>query len=124
MPPQPTDLKLYNKTKKLIYNKHKKHSAYRSGLLVKAYKKKFSKKYGKRKNPYLGDKKSDKGLKRWFSEKWTNQRGEAGYKYKNDIYRPNIRINKYTPKTHKELGKKAIKRARSEKYRNKRVKKF
>ena len=40
----PKDKKLYNKTKQYIYKKYPKHSAYRSGLLVQEYKKRFSKK--------------------------------------------------------------------------------
>ena len=38
---EPVDNNLYNKTKKYIYKKYPKHSAYRSGLLVKKYKKDF-----------------------------------------------------------------------------------
>ena len=37
---EPSDIKLYNKTKKQIYKKIPKHSAYRSGILVQTYKKK------------------------------------------------------------------------------------
>ena len=122
--PKPRDQKLYNKTKKYIYKKHPKHSAYRSGLLVKEYKKRFSKKYGKKKNPYKGKKTEKKGLSRWFREKWVNQRGEMGYKYKSDVYRPSKRITKKTPKTHGELTKKQIKRARSKKYKKGRVNSF
>jgi hypothetical protein len=55
--PLPNDEKLYNKTKKYMYKKYPKHSAYRSGLLVQEYKKRFSKKYGKNKDPYKGKKK-------------------------------------------------------------------
>ena len=121
---KPVDIKLYNKTKKYIYKKYPQHSAYRSGNLVKTYKKAFTKKYGSRKQPYIGKKHTKKGLKRWFDEKWVNQRKELGYKYKNDIYRPSKRITKKTPKTHKELKKKEIIRARREKYRTGRVKKF
>lgn len=120
----PTDKKLYNKIKKNIYKKYPKHSAYRSGILVKTYKKKFTKKYGKNKKPYQGKKSMKKGLKRWFREKWVNQRGEVGYKYKSDIYRPTYRVTKKTPKTHKELSKYRIKKARSEKKRTGRVKRF
>jgi len=43
---------------------------------------------------------------------------------KNDIYRPNIRISKKTPKTFNELTRKKIKRARKTKARTGRVKKF
>ena len=120
----PKDIKLYNKIKENIYYKYPKHSAYRSGILVKTYKNKFKKKYGNKKNPYVGKKSKKHGLKRWFREKWVNQRGEIGYKYKSDIYRPSKRITKKTPKTHKELTKKNIKRARNMKYRTGRVKKF
>ena len=120
----PTDLKLYNKTKKNIYKKYPKHSAYRSGILVKTYKKKYANIYGKNKNAYKGKKSKKTGLKRWFREKWVNQRGEVGYKYKSDIYRPSKRITKKTPKTHKELSKKNIRIARNKKYRKGRVNRF
>lgn len=123
---EPSDIKLYNKTKKQIYKKIPKHSAYRSGILVQTYKKKFKNKYGTRKSPYKGNKTKTKkkGLSRWFKEKWVNQRGEIGYKYKNDIYRPSKRITKKTPLTHKELSKKEINRARTKKYRKGRVYRF
>jgi superoxide dismutase, Cu-Zn family len=123
MAPIPRDKKLYNKVKKQIYKKYPKHSAYRSGLLVQKYKKDFKKKHGK-KNPYIGNKTKKKGLRRWFDENWVNQRGEVGYKYKNDVYRPSKRITKKTPITHNELTKKEIKRARKIKYTRGRVKRF
>jgi hypothetical protein len=120
---KPVDEKLYNKTKLDIFKKYPKLSAYRSGILVKKYKKLFTTKYGK-KSPYIGKKSKKKGLARWFDEKWTNQRGEIGYKYKSDIYRPNQRITKKTPKTHRELTRKRIKKAREKKYAKGRVDKF
>lgn len=122
--PLPNDKKLYNKTKQYIYKKYPKHSAYRSGLLVQEYKKRFSKKYGKKRDPYKGKKTEKKGLGRWFREKWVNQRGEVGYRYKSDIYRPSKRVTKKTPKTYKELSKQQIKKARSKKYRIGRVNRF
>jgi hypothetical protein len=121
---KPSDQKLYNKTKKRLYKKIPKHSAYRSGLLVKKYKKNFTKKYGKTKQPYIGKKNKKTGLSRWFNEEWKNQRGEIGYKYKNDVYRPTKRITKKTPITFDELSKKRIKKARTRKYRKGRVNKF
>ena len=121
---KPKDQELYDKTKKEVYKRIPKHSAYRSGVLVQTYKKKFAKKYGKQKSPYSGKKTKKKGLGRWFAEEWKNQRGEIGYKYKNDVYRPTKRITKKTPTTFKELTKKRVKRARKEKYRTGRVKKF
>ena len=121
---EPVDKKLYSKTKKYIYKKYPQHSAYRSGLLVQEYKKQFSKKYGNKKQPYKGKRTNKKGLGRWFKEQWVNQRGEVGYKYKSDVYRPSKRVTKKTPKTHSELTKKQIKKARSKKYRKGRVDRF
>tara|TARA_B100000212_G_C27288411_1_gene496172 strand:+ start:484 stop:858 length:375 start_codon:yes stop_codon:yes gene_type:complete len=120
---KPVDMKLYEKIAKQIKAKYPKSSAYRSGLLVKEYKLKFAEKYGKRKKPYTGQK--GKGsLSRWFKENWTNQRGEVGYKKKGDVYRPNKRITKDTPKTFKEISKKDLKKAQKEKKEKGRVKKF
>lgn len=121
---EPTDQNLYNNVKKQIYKKIPKHSAYRSGIVVQTYKKKFSNKYGNKKSPYKGKKTKKKGLARWFKEKWVNQRGEIGYKYKSDVYRPSKRITTKTPTTYKELTKKQIKKARKEKYKTGRVRKF
>ena len=53
---KPTDLELYNKIKKKTMKKIPKHSAYRSGVIVKTYKKKFKEKYGNKKSPYTGKK--------------------------------------------------------------------
>lgn len=99
----PKDKKLYDKVKKEIYQQYPKHSAYRSGQIVKKYKEEYFKKYGS-KDAYEGKKKVNKGLDNWFKSEWRNQRGEIGYKYKGDIYRPTKRINKYTPKTFDELS--------------------
>jgi hypothetical protein len=122
--PTPTNEDLYEKIKTKIYKKIKKHSAYRSGILVQKYKTAFTKKYGKKKSPYKGKKTHKKGLKRWFDEEWVNQKGKIGYQHKHDIYRPSKRITKKTPITHGELTKKEIEKARREKYRTGRVRRF
>jgi hypothetical protein len=124
--PIPREKALYERTKKYIYKKYPKHSAYRSGLLVQEYKHRFSQKYGNKKNPYIGNKNKTKkvGLNRWFSEKWVNPRGEVGYRYKNDVYRPSIRITRKTPVTYKELSLNQIQKARQTKYRKGRVSRF
>lgn len=119
----PVDAKLYSQIKKQIYKKYPKHSAYRSGHLVKTYKKSFKKKYGT-KSPYKGKETRSSGLTRWFAEEWTNQRGEVGYKYKSDVYRPNIKISKKTPKTFRELGKSRLRKSRRIKYSKGRVYRF
>ena len=96
--------------------KNLKHSAYKSGLVVKEYKRLGGK--------YEGKKPVKKGLSRWFREKWRNQRGEVGYKKKGDIYRPTKRITKKTPATMSELSKKQKEKAIREKKTKGRVKKF
>ena len=119
----PKDQALYDRTKEAVYSKIPKHSAYRSGVVVQEYKRKYAAKYGSGKSPYIGQRESNKGLSRWFKEKWRNQRGGVGYKYKSDVYRPTVRVTKKTPKTFKELGS-SIKRARLEKSRTGRVRRF
>lgn len=122
--PEPTNQALYNSVKARVYRDIPKHSAYRSGIVVQKYKEAFRKQYGSRKSPYKGRPTKKKGLRRWFAEKWVNQRGEVGYKYKNDVYRPSIRITRKTPITHNELTKNEIKRARRTKARKGRVHRF
>ncbi len=121
---QPTDKELYESVKKRVYKEIPKHSAYRSGQLVKKYKEAFSRKYGKTKKPYIGEKPKKTGLKRWFEEEWRNQRGEVGYKKKGDVYRPTKRITEKTPTTFKELTKSQIEKAQKEKIKKGRVSKF
>ena len=116
MMPEPVDKELYEKVKKEIYAKYPQHSAYRSGLLVQEYK--------KRGGTYKGSETKPNGLNPWFAERWTNQRGEVGYKYKSDVYRPNVRVTQDTPTTFKELSKDEIKKARSEKAKTGHVAKF
>lgn len=113
--PEPTNKKLYNKVKARVYKRIPKHSAYRSGIVVKEYKAEGGK--------YTGDK-SKGGLTRWFKEDWKNQRGETGYKKKGDIYRPTKRVSKDTPATHKELTASEKKKAMKEKKETGKVKRF
>jgi hypothetical protein len=123
MPSIPNDKDLYEKTKKEVYKKNPVHSAYRSGLLVQAYKDAYEKKH-KNKNAYSGKKKKDDGLSRWFSEEWKNDKGGIGYISKSSVYRPTKRITKDTPTTFSELSKQQIERAKQEKARTGRVKLF
>jgi len=116
----PKDPILYEKVKKQIYKKYPKHSAYRSGLLVQEYKKQ----YKGRGSPYKGSKPVKTGLSRWFKEKWVSDTGKTRYTSKSSVYRPSIRVTKKTPTTWSELSEKQIKRAKSEKARTGRVKKF
>jgi hypothetical protein len=119
----PRNMELYNKIKQKVINDMPRHSAYRSGIIVKKYKDSFKEKYPN-KQPYIGKKTQKVGLSRWFKEEWKNQRGSVGYKYKSDVYRPTKRITRKTPITFNELNNKEIKQARSEKYRTGHVKRF
>lgn len=119
----PKDKQLYERVKKRIYAKYPKHSAYRSGQLVKAYKEAYAKKHGS-KDAYEGAKKGKSGLSRWFKEDWRTQSGSKTYKKKGDVFRPTKRITKKTPTTFKELSKKEVKEAQKEKKKTGRVKKF
>ena len=115
---EPTNKVLYNKVKTEIYARYPKHSAYRSGLLVKGYKKQF-----KGDKPYTPDN-CKKPLKRWFKEDWKSDTGKYGYTSKSSVYRPTKRISKDTPTTFGELTKKEIEKAKREKRDKGRVKKF
>jgi hypothetical protein len=111
----PLNKKLYQQVKKEADQVYKKPSAYKSGYIVKKYKELGGK---------YSSKSKEKPLKRWFKEKWTNQRFEAGYKFKSDIYRPSKIVSQKTPLTFGELSTKKIKAARKTKYKKGRVIKF
>jgi len=111
--PTPTNKALYAKARAKYSSM--KHSAYKSSLVVKAYKKMGG--------TYSGDK-SKGGLTRWHKEKWRNQRGGEGYKKKGDIYRPTKRVSAKTPATHGELTKAQKAKAMKEKKTTGKVKKF
>ena len=114
--PKPTNQKLYDKVKAEIVKKVPKHSAYRSGMIVKEYK--------KRGGGYEGKKPEKKGLSRWFKEDWRTQEGSKTYKKKGDIFRPTKRVTKDTPTTMKELTPAQKKKAQAEKKATGRVKKY
>jgi len=116
------DQNLYDSIKTKLYNEMPKHSAYRSGILVKRYKQAYFKKY-KNKNAYIG-KKTKKGLSRWFKEDWRTEKGKKTYKEGGTIFRPTKRITKDTPKTMGELTSKQKQKAILEKRKSGRVKKY
>ena len=119
---EPVDKKLYDKVKKK-YQDTMKNSAYRSGLIVKEYKREYSKKHGDSK-PYYGSKSNNRGLGRWFKEDWRNESGKTGYDKNNRLYRPTKKVTKDTPKTWKELSKKDVSKAKTKKKTTGRVDKF
>lgn len=119
----PKDAKLYESIKNKVYKQITKHSAYRSGRLVKEYKKAYLKKY-KSDEAYYGKKTNKQGLARWFKEEWKNQRGEVGYKNTNDVYRPTRRVTPKTPLTFNELTKYELTKAKKIKETKGRVYRF
>jgi hypothetical protein len=90
----PVNKALYKAVKEYADIVYEKPSAYKSGFIVKMYKK-------------LGgtykDNNKEKELQRWFKgEKWININpllGKSGY----PVYRPTIRVNDKTPKTVQEI---------------------
>ena len=95
--PIPKDKILYDKIKKQADQVYKKHSAYKSGYVVKEYKKNGGE--------YINDNKP-KNLKRWYNEKWM----DVGHK-EYPVYRPTIKIdNKKTPLTVNEIDKVNLKK--------------
>ena len=108
-----------------MYREQPQHSAYRSAQLVKRYKAAFTQLYGSDEKPYVGRRKKDEGLSRWFAEEWRNQRGNVGYEKEGDIYRPTKRVSEKTPTTIQELTQPSqVKRSMSEKKKTGRVKRF
>jgi hypothetical protein len=89
--PTPSNPELYAQVKKHADQVYSKPSAYRSGYIVKMYKKLGGE--------YLDDSKP-KNLKKWFREKWEDIAG-LGY----PVYRPTIRVNKSTPLIPSEIDK-------------------
>ena len=120
---KPKDAELYERVKGRLYNEISKHSAYRSGLLVKRYKEAYEKKY-KSKDAYVGKKKKNEGLDRWFKEDWRTQDGKKTYEKKGDIFRPTKKVTKDTPKTMSELSKGQIRKAQYEKKTTGKVKRY
>lgn len=126
MPTRPLDPVLYAEVKRKIYNAHPKHSAYRSGMVVREYK--------RRGGRYAGGEKtrSKTGLARWFNEKWVDACewqhgrikpcGRRTTKSRSREYpycRPMVRVSSTTPKTIDELTPAEIRRNCRKKHKGK-----
>ena len=110
---KPRDPALYEKVKRSI---RMKPSAYRSGAIVKKYKKLGG--------TFIGKKPKLTGLSRWFAENWKSDTGKYGYTSKSSVYRPTRRVTARTPATFSELTRSQVLRAKREKARTGRVKVF
>jgi len=87
--PIPVNKELYEAVKEYANIVYSKPSAYKSGFIVKTYKKLGG--------TYKEDHK-EHDLERWFLEHWKNV-GDGDY----PVYRPTKRINKKTPLTVDEI---------------------
>jgi hypothetical protein len=86
---------LYQEVKDYIYAKIPKHSAHRSGHVIKEYKRRGGK---------FRDDGKERKLSRWFNEKWKDvnpNKTRGSY----PVYRPTVRINKRTPLTLREIDR-------------------
>jgi hypothetical protein len=90
------DPDLYESVKKRADSIYSKPSAYKSGWIVKTYKELGG--------TYRTDHEPAK-LKQWFKERWTDV-GNKSY----PVYRPTIRINKFTPLTVQEIDPSNLKK--------------
>lgn len=107
--PEPVNKALYSRVKQEANRKFlAPTSAYKSGWIVKEYKRRGGRYTGQR----------SKGLlKRWFDEKWVNVSGvpcgrsRATTKGRYPVCRPSIRVTSGTPRTLSELTKSQIKSA-------------
>ena len=107
---------LYDRVKARVMRNNPVHSAYRSGLIVKEYKRQGGR--------YSGPRPRTTGLARWFRENWKSNTGRYGYTAKSSVYRPTKRITKKTPVTFSELTPRQLVRAKREKAAKGRVSTF
>jgi len=94
--PTPINKDLYQAVKVYADIVYSKPSAYKSGFIVKMYKKLGG--------TYRDDNK-EHNLERWYKERWSDV-GNKEY----PVYRPAIRINKKTPLTVNEIDKTNLKK--------------
>lgn len=90
------DKQIYERAKDKIYAIYSKPSAYRSGALVKEY---------KRLGGTFSGQKTRMGLTAWFREKWKDVGGKDY-----PVFRPTVRVNKATPLTVREIDPKNLRK--------------
>lgn len=103
MSPRPLDEKLYARAKKMANKIYDRPSAYKSGYIVKTYKKMG----GTYADNNRGGKSKKSSLSRWFREKWTDVNpNKTNNSY--PVYRPTVRISENTPLTADEINEKDL----------------
>lgn len=121
VPDKVINKKLYLKVKKEVYEQIPKHSAYRSGVVMKTYKDKG----GKIDSKY--ESRSKGNLSKWFEEKWVNltpyaeglTKSRTAYKcgdthpnQKNkSVCRPSVKVSDSTPSLAQNFSKAKIMKA-------------
>ncbi len=114
----PSNPALYQRAKNIVYKQYEKPSAYRSGALVKMYKKLGGTYHNVPVKSRRASKKDERPLKRWFEEKWKDV---SPKKYTNTqhypLYRPTRRVSSKTPTTRQEISSREI----STQYRRKQI---
>jgi hypothetical protein len=108
------DKELYAKAKRMADKVYDRPSAYKSGYIVKTYKRLGGRYSGKK-----GSQKKGK-LSRWFQEEWKDVnpfKTDSSY----PVYRPTIRVSQDTPLTINEINLKDLeKKAKiKQRYKNK-----
>ena len=105
----PSNPALYQRAKNIVYKQYEKPSAYRSGALVKMYKKLGGTYHNVPVKTKRASKKDERPLKRWFEEKWKDV---SPKKYTNvqhyPLYRPTRRVSSKTPTTRQEISSREI----------------
>lgn len=91
--PRPLDPDLYERARRAVDRIYSKPSAFRSGAIVKLY---------KRLGGRYADDHRPKNLARWFEEKWRDvnpRKTKTSY----PVFRPTVRVNSRTPLTVNEV---------------------
>ena len=100
--PRPCDASKYAAAKSRIHAKYKKHSAYQSMAVVKAYKAAGGR--------YCGGSKASGGTTKWRKQKWRAPGGKKDCGGKNCVFRPTKKYGK-TPKLLPNVSKNDRKKA-------------
>lgn len=98
--PRPLDPKLYERARRAVDRVYKKPSAFRSGAIVKLY---------KRLGGRYADDHHPKNLARWFKEKWQDV-NPLKTKTSYPVFRPTVRVSSRTPLTVHEVDPSDLRR--------------
>lgn len=98
--PRPLDPDLYERARRAVDRVYKKPSAFRSGAIVKLYKR-----WGGR----YADDSRPRNLARWFKEKWEDVNPHK-IRTSYPVFRPTVRVSARTPLTVSEVDPSDLRR--------------